>query len=100
KTLAKDGISFNYHEFVLTHPSSGKNYQIFITENPFNPSVPGSFLKEGTSRTGANDVPDPALHDASAIPGKNYALLLATNDYDNYPDLLNPLNDANTIAAE
>jgi serine/threonine protein kinase len=36
----------------------------------------------------------------SALPGKNYALLFATDNYQYWPHLNNPLNDANTIAGE
>lgn len=100
KTLAKDGQSYNYNEFTLIHPTSGSSYQITISENPFNATALTAAHIEGHSRTGSDDVEDPAQYDLNSIPGKNYALLFATNDYENYPDLQNPLNDARTIAKE
>jgi hypothetical protein len=37
---------------------------------------------------------------AVSIDRKDYALLFATDNYDNWTDLVNPIYDANTIAAE
>ena len=41
-----------------------------------------------------------ALKDAIAIDRKDYALLFATDRYDNWGDLVNPINDAETIGKE
>ncbi|MDA0196402.1 MAG: caspase family protein [Bacteroidetes bacterium] len=41
-----------------------------------------------------------ALKDAIAIDRKDYALLFATDRYDNWTDLVNPINDAETISKE
>lgn len=40
------------------------------------------------------------LNDTISRMGRDYALVIATNDYDNYGDLRNPLYDARTIARE
>jgi hypothetical protein len=41
-----------------------------------------------------------AVSDAVAIDRKDYALFFATDSYDNWTDLVNPVYDANTIARE
>lgn len=41
-----------------------------------------------------------ALKDAISIDRKDYALLFATNQYDNWNDLVNPIYDATSIAKE
>lgn len=41
-----------------------------------------------------------ALADASKLDRTDYALLFTTNDYDYWPDLVNPINDGRMIAEE
>jgi hypothetical protein len=41
-----------------------------------------------------------ALTDASKLDRTDYAILFTTNDYDNWPDLINPVNDGRMIADE
>lgn len=41
-----------------------------------------------------------AIADAVALDRKDYALLFATDKYDNWSDLVNPVNDATTIGNE
>lgn len=41
-----------------------------------------------------------ALADASKLDRTDYAILFTTNDYDNWPDLVNPINDGRMIAEE
>jgi hypothetical protein len=41
-----------------------------------------------------------ALTDASKLDRTDYAILFTTNDYDNWPDLTNPVNDGRMIADE
>ncbi len=40
------------------------------------------------------------LTDASKLDRNDYAVLFVTNDYDNWPDLTNPVNDGRMIAEE
>jgi hypothetical protein len=39
-----------------------------------------------------------AIADAISIDRQDYALIFATDEYDNWPDLVNPIDDARTIA--
>ncbi len=41
-----------------------------------------------------------SLTDASKLDRTDYAILFTTNDYDNWPDLVNPVNDGRMIADE
>jgi hypothetical protein len=41
-----------------------------------------------------------ALADASKLDRTDYAILFTTNEYDNWPDLVNPINDGRMIAEE
>lgn len=41
-----------------------------------------------------------SLADATKLDRTDYAILFTTNDYDNWPDLVNPVNDGRMIAAE
>ncbi|MBS1543568.1 MAG: caspase family protein [Bacteroidetes bacterium] len=41
-----------------------------------------------------------ALADAAKLDRTDYAILFVTNDYDNWPDLVNPVNDGRMIAEE
>lgn len=41
-----------------------------------------------------------ALADAAKLDRTDYAILFTTNDYDNWPDLINPVNDGRMIAKE
>lgn len=41
-----------------------------------------------------------ALADAAKLDRTDYAILFTSNDYDNWPDLVNPINDGRMIAEE
>lgn len=103
KVLIQKGTDKNgentYKKFTLIHPS-GKSYEIDVTENPF---IPGSNNPESSRSSLPAEAPTLAVADSSTnkrYGGTRYALLFATNDYDNYNDLINPLFDAKTIADE
>lgn len=96
----KSGES-TYKKFTLVHPS-GKTYEIDVTENPF---IPGSNSVDASRNSLVpGEQTQAAVLDTSSqnkkYGGTKYALLFATNDYDNYTDLINPLFDAKTIAEE
>ena len=74
----------------LTLPN-GQNYIQIIAENQ-----DGGIVKDNRSIiVGLN-----ALKDAIAINRKDYALLFATDQYDNWNDLVNPIYDSKAIAKE
>jgi hypothetical protein len=69
----------------------GSNYIEIIVENI-----------NGAKASGVRNVlvGKDAVADAVAIDRKDYALFFATDNYDNWSDLVNPVYDANTIAQE
>jgi hypothetical protein len=100
KSKDKNGDN-TYKKFTLVHPTNGKSYDIEVTENPF---IPGSTNAESRSSTSSADLIQLAKADTASkeksYGGTKYALIFATNDYDNYHDLINPMFDAKTIAEE
>lgn len=50
----------------------------------------------------AADLLPTAMHQSSSLtrPGKDYALFFAVNDYDQWPDLANPVSDVEAIAKD
>jgi hypothetical protein len=70
---------------------NGQNYVQIIAEN-----VDGGIVKDTRSVIVGMD----ALADAISMDRKDYALLFATDQYDNWNDLVNPINDSRAIAKE
>jgi hypothetical protein len=52
-------------------------------------------ISQRTITVGSN-----SLADAGKLDRTDYAILFTTNDYDNWPDLVNPVNDGRMIAEE
>lgn len=71
--------------------TDGQNYLEITAEND-----QGGIVKDTRSILIGMD----ALKDALSIDRKDYALLFATDRYDNWGDLVNPINDAETIGKE
>jgi len=67
----------------------GQNVIDIITEN-----IQGGVVSSSRSILVGKD----AIADAISIDRKDYALLFATDQYDNWTDLVNPIEDANSIA--
>ncbi len=94
KEHSDDGESYRYGSFELYNPADKKYYDVVPLENPFHLEneekvIRSAFLAEPGS-------------DSLVVKGKGttYALMFATNVYDYYSDLVNPVLDARTIAAE
>ena len=66
----------------------GENIVNLVVENIKG----GKVSSERSILTGKNDLPD-----AIALNRKDKALLIATDNYDNFDELVNPVNDAQTI---
>lgn len=86
--------SFSYSSFELFNPGDKKYYEVLPLENPFHPEEAMEVVAErgevlpGTDSIGAEGA------------GTTYALLFASNVYDYYSDLVNPVLDAQTIGTE
>lgn len=93
--IKKDGMSsYTYENFRLIHPISKKEYEVVPVENPFILRKSG----QTSSRVGEMSSSPKILPDT--INGNTYALLFATDVYDYFNDLVNPVLDAQTISAE
>lgn len=98
KVKDKGEIAFSYEDFKLVHPVSGKKYPLIPLENPF-------LLKNGESGFDERRKVDPS---PSGSPGGEVvegqkvtrALLFATNVYDSFSELINPVVDASSLSAE
>ncbi len=98
KVKDKGEIAFSYEDFKLVHPVSGKKYLLIPLENPF-------LLKSGESDIDERRMVDPGPSgstDGKVLEGQKVtrALLFATNVYDSYTELINPVVDASSLSAE
>jgi len=101
KKAVKGSISSSYENYKLIHPMSGKNYIVSPVENPFH---------SGMSGQGGRQIKAPGVKNSSTDTGENTgegvgaattrALIFATNVYDNFKDLINPVIDGQTIGEE
>jgi WD40 repeat protein len=91
-------MSNDYDRFELIHPESGKRYPVNIVQNPFMPVV--------TEKDDISGRSDKALQNPSGkiIPDNDAritrALFFATNYYDSFSDLVNPVIDAESVSEE
>ncbi|MEA1896292.1 MAG: caspase family protein [Bacteroidota bacterium] len=98
KVKDKGEIAFSYEDFKLVHPVSGKKYPLIPLENPF-------LLKNGESGIDERRMVDTGLSGSAGsevMEGQKVtrALLFATNIYDSYSELINPVVDASSLSAE
>ena len=98
KVKDKGEIAFSYEDFKLVHPVSGKRYPLIPLENPF-------LLKNGEFGIDERRMGDPGSSgspDGEVVEGQKVtrALLFATNVYDSYSELINPVVDASSLSAE
>lgn len=102
RTFKKSGYGLDYYKFELYYPKVNEHYKVLSTENPFSTS-------DQTSKEGARseylqetNVKKSAINEKNetAEVGKSYALIIGTNIYDSFGELINPLLDAETIAEE
>jgi len=89
-----------YHSFSLVHPLSGKEYPLMKFGNPFN-----QFTERNETRSDGEDYAVlegfvPTTKAKTNEKGRNRALIFATNIYDSFGELVNPILDGNTIASE
>lgn len=96
KVKDKGEIAFSYEDFKLVHPVSGKKYPLIPLENPF--------LLKSEESIDERKMVDPGSNSGSveAVEGQRVtrALLFATNVYDSFTELVNPVVDASSLLAE
>ncbi len=94
KEKGDSGKSSRYTSFKLYNPADRKYYKVTPLENPFQMEE-----EQASERAVVKSIelPDSLKYVGSST---TYALMFATNVYDYYSDLINPVLDAQTIAAE
>jgi hypothetical protein len=86
--------SFSYGSFELYNPADKKFYKVIPLENPFHPEEQTTVILDRGEAAQERD----SIGVQGA--GTTYALLFASNVYDYYSDLVNPVLDAQTIGTE
>jgi len=99
----KDHSKLGSKQFTIV---AGQN-EMSLEEELFLPDGDIVFEIKATSKSGGTIVSKrsvlvgmDAIKDAVAIDRKDYALVFATDKYDNWSDLVNPVNDGKTIAEQ
>lgn len=100
KKVCKDGVSFEYNNFKLVHSNSKKLFEITPVENPFHIIKKNRNINIQAGRSdGENDVKFQNNSSEEDV-GVDRALIFATNIYDSFSELVNPVLDASTVADE
>jgi WD40 repeat protein len=95
KVQGKNKASSLYEDFYLVIPGSSKEFPVVPIENPFH-----QVDKSKANKRDIKTTSQPSQVIADTVNGTTYAILFATNIYDYFGDLVNPMLDAQTIAAE
>ncbi|PLX19420.1 MAG: hypothetical protein C0597_05215 [Marinilabiliales bacterium] len=100
KTKSKDGISYEYSDFELIHPLSKKTFPVNPIENPFHVKRISRNVDMEKGRAEANIPKIIKESVGEEVLGVDRALIFATNIYDSFSELINPVLDASTVAEE
>ena len=100
KIKSKDGNSFEYSNFILIHPTNNKTFDVTPIENPFHivKKKRNANLQKERSETNSQKKENKVT--GEDIKGVDRAIIFATNIYDSFSELVNPVIDASTIAEE
>lgn len=100
KIKSKNGISYEYSNFELVLPNTKKTFEVTPLENPFH------IVKNHRNINVAKERSESTIKKAETnavgedTRGTDRAILFATNIYDSFSELVNPVIDATTIAEE
>ena len=97
KTASKDGNSYVYSDFSLVHPN-GKTYKVIPVENPFQ--AKGEYVQGRQYEYKVESESETKKEPAVKPEHFSQALIFASNVYDAFGELINPVFDARTIAKE
>jgi len=100
KKQSKDGVSFEYKNFKLLLSSNKNTFDIDPVENPFHiiKKSRNINVQSGRSEGDISKTPNKPMGEESL--GVDRALIFATNIYDSFSELVNPVLDATTVADE
>jgi WD40 repeat protein len=91
-------MSNDYDRFELIHPVSGKRYPVNIVQNPFMPAGTNDDVSSGRSELTIQKPSQKIQAEDDARITR--ALFFATNYYDSFSDLVNPLIDVRSVSEE
>lgn len=100
KNLSKDGVSYEYDNFKLVNASSKNLHEITPVENPFHVIKKNRNIKIQEGRSNSVEKPNNQNTISEGSLGVDRALVFATNIYDSFSELVNPVLDASTLAEE
>ncbi|MBU8893287.1 MAG: caspase family protein [Bacteroidales bacterium] len=100
KILNKDGVSYEYSNFELIHPLSKKLFAVTPVENPFHSMKKRRAINVQKDRSESDIQKSEKKVNGEDILGVDRALIFATNIYDSFSELVNPVIDASTISEE
>lgn len=100
KIKSNNGHSFEYTNFKLIHPSNNKTYDVTPVENPFHIVKKKRNVIVQKERSKTNNQKTEKIVTGEDIKGVDRAIIFATNIYDSFSELVNPVIDATTIAEE
>ncbi len=100
KVKNKDGKSFEYSNFEMVHPVSKKIFTVMPVENPFHLVKRNRNIDIQKGRAESDIIKTEKKVVGEDILGIDRALIFATNIYDSFSELVNPVIDASTVAEE
>ena len=97
KTKQDNGLCSIYDNYQMEIPGITNTFEVSPLENPlYFQNIRSVSLKDANE----NEFPEDKAQQAENKDIISHALLFATNIYDSFSELVNPVLDANTIAAE
>ena len=100
KVKNKDGKSFEYSNFEMVHPVSKKLFSVTPVENPFHVVKRSRNINVQKDRSESDITKAEKKAVGEDVLGIDRALIFATNIYDSFSELVNPVIDASTVAEE
>jgi WD40 repeat protein len=100
KKLSKDGISYEYKNFQLLNAGNKKTFNVMPVENPFHIIKKSRNTNVQSGRSEGDMAKTSIISEGEESVGVDRALIFATNIYDSFSELVNPVLDASTLAEE
>jgi WD40 repeat protein len=100
KKLSNDGISYEYKNFQLLNVGNENTFDVTPVENPFHIIKKSRNTNVQSGRSEGYMDKTSLKSEGEESVGVDRALIFATNIYDSFSELVNPVLDASTLAEE
>jgi len=100
KTKNKDSNSHEYSNFEMVFSANKKGYEVTPVENPFHLEKRKRNASVQSARSESQAATTEKSVTGEGLIGVDRALIFATNIYDSFSELVNPVIDATTVADE